>query len=142
VRLRATPLLVFAFLLAAAGCASAGTGTGAPARGDYNVLTRDQMTSVDAGSLYEVVQRLRPRWLTVRGGQSMSGIPTDILVFQNQTNLGTVDALRQLPANTAACLAFLDGPTAAATLPGLGSRHVAGAIVIDTVNPTCAAVRR
>ncbi len=124
---------MLAFLLAAAGCASAGAGTGGPARGDYNVLTQDQMTAVDAGNLYDVVQRLRPRWLTARSGQSMSGIPTDILVFQGQTNLGTVEVLRQLPRSTAARLRFLDGPTAAATLPGLGSRHVAGAIVIDTV---------
>ncbi|HEX6910320.1 MAG TPA: hypothetical protein VF142_07990, partial [Longimicrobium sp.] len=127
----------------AAGCAPAATGTGGPARGDYNVLTRDQMTAVDAGSLYDVVNRLRPRWLQVRGGQSMSGIPTDIMVFQNQTNLGTAEVLRQLPANTAACMRFLDGPTATATLPGLGSRHVAGAIVIHTADPTsCASSRR
>ena len=129
--------------LAAAACAPATTGTGAPARGDYNVLTQDQMTGVDAGSLYDVVERLRPRWLQVRSSQSMSGISTDILVFQNQTNLGTVEALRQLPANAAACMRFLDGPTATATLPGLGSRHVAGAIVIHTSNPaSCASSRR
>jgi hypothetical protein len=133
VRFRATPLLVLAFLLAAAGCASAGSGAGGPARGDYDVLMQDQIASVSVGNLYEAVERLRPRWLTPRGGQSLSGISTDILVFQGQTNLGTVEVLRQLPANTAARLRFLDGPTAAATLPGLGSRHVAGAIVIDTV---------
>lgn len=134
---------MLAFLLAAAGCASASAGTGGPARGDYNVLTQDQMTSVDAGSLYDVVQRLRPRWLQVRSGQSMSSLSTDILVFQNQTNLGTAEVLRQLPANAAACMRFLDGPTATATLPGLGSRHVAGAIVIHTSNPaSCASSRR
>jgi hypothetical protein len=132
VRLRATPLLVLAFLLAAVGCAPAGEGGSGPARGDYNVLTQDQILSVSAASLYEVVQRQRPRWLTPRANQSLAGVGTDILVFQGQTNLGTVEVLRQLPPNTAARLRFLDGPTAAATLPGLGSRHVAGAIIIDT----------
>jgi hypothetical protein len=136
VRLRATPLLVIAFLLAVAGCAPTGEGGASPARGDYNILTQDQILSVGAASLYEVVQRQRPRWLTPRANQSMAGVGTDILVFQGQTNLGTVEVLRQLPPNTAAELQFLDGPTATATLPGLGSRHVAGAIMIHTVPRT------
>lgn len=131
-RLRATPLLVIAFLLAVAGCAPAGEGGSRPARGDYDILTQDQILSVSAASLYEVVQRQRPRWLTPRANQSLAGVGTDILVFQGQTNLGTVEVLRQLPPNTAFRLRFLDGPTAAATLPGLGSRHVAGAIIIET----------
>jgi hypothetical protein len=136
VRLRATPLLVIAFLLAVAGCAPAGEGGSRPARGDYDTLSEDQILSVSAASLYEVVQRQRPRWLTPRANQSLAGVGTDILVFQDQTNLGTVEVLRQLPPNTAKMLKFMDGTTAAASLPGLGSRHVAGAIIIYTVLPS------
>lgn len=132
-RLRATPLLVIAFLLSVAGCATAGQGETRASRGDYNVLTQDQIMSVSVGSLYEVVERQRPRWLTPRATQSFNLLSTEIVVYQGQTLLGTVEVLRQMPPNTAARLRFLDGPTAAATLPGLGSRHVAGAIVIDTV---------
>jgi hypothetical protein len=77
------------------------------------------------------VQRLRPRWLTPRAQQSF-GLSTDILVFQGQTNLGTVEVLRQLTPESAIRLRFIDGSTAAASLPGMGSRHVAGAIVLET----------
>jgi hypothetical protein len=89
--------------------------------------------SVDATNLWEVVRRLRPRWLEVnRRGDRSFGLQTNLVVFQNQTYLGNVDMLRQFSPESAYELEFLDGSTASNTLPGLGSQHVAGAIVIKT----------
>lgn len=98
-----------------------------------DLLTREQIMSVTgATNLYEVVQRLRPRWLDARGGERSFGLSTDIVVYQDQTFLGDVDTLGQLSPNMAWELRWLDGTTASATLPGLGSRHVVGAIILST----------
>ena len=127
--------LLVAVLAAGIGVAcSSATRSGANTRLD--VLTREQIMSVSAASnLYEVVQRLRPRWLDARGGDRSFGLSTDIVVYQNQTFLGDVDTLAQLSPDMAYELRWLDGPTASASLPGLGSRHVAGAIILSTSPP-------
>jgi len=134
-RFRTTPLLVLMFVLSLAACAaSAEPGSSAAVGGDPDVLTQEQITAAGAagnGSLYDVVQRLRPRWLTPRGTQSMGG-GTIIGVYRGQNYLGGVDVLRNELAATAGRLRFLDGAEATASLraPGAGV-HLAGAIVID-----------
>jgi hypothetical protein len=128
-RLRRTPLVLMAITLLASGCASASPGAGT--RSDPDTLTREEIIATGSSNLYDAVQRLRPRWLTPRAQQSF-GSSTDILVFQGQTNLGTVEVLRQLTPESAIRLRFIDGSTAAASLPGIGSRHVAGAIILET----------
>lgn len=114
-----------------AACSSATNSSGGNTRVD--LLTRDQIMSVSGvNNLYEVVKRLRPRWLEPRGGDRSFALPTEIVVFQDQAYLGDVEVLGQLSPEMAYELKWLDGPTASATLPGLGSRHVAGAIVLQT----------
>jgi hypothetical protein len=120
-----------ALLLVLTACAPAATtGSGQ----NSNVLTRDEIMAVEVSTLYDVVQRLRPRWLASRGPRSFgdAGLRTEIVVFQGQTLLGDVEVLRQFSPNMAARLRYMDGATASASLPGLGSRHVEGAIIIDT----------
>ncbi len=123
--------LVFAILLPLAACA----GNPAPAEGTSNPdqLTREEIAGVQgARSLYDVVLQLRPRWLQVRSGERSFGLTTNIVVFQDQSYLGDVDTLRQLSPEVAYGMRWLDGTTASATLSGLGSQHVAGAIIIST----------
>lgn len=109
------------------GCAS----SGARVKYDPNKITRDEIEAADVSTLFEVIQRLRPRWLDVRSSRSF-GNQTRVVVFQDQTLLGGVEVLRQLTADMASELEYLDGPTAANSLPGLGSTHVEGAIIIRT----------
>lgn len=123
-RTRWTAILATLTLMA---CASANTGRGGV---DRNFLARDAITSVDVTTLYQVVQRLRPRWLTVRGSRSFNA-DTDIVVFQEQTLLGGVDILRRLSPDMATSLRYMDGAVASASLPGIGSRHVEAAIIIE-----------
>lgn len=123
--LAAVSLLTVLLLLSA--CAAAGTGE---QRTRQDLITREEIESIDVSNLYDVVQRLRPRWLNVRSSQSF-GLGTDVVVYQGQALLGTADVLRQLGPREAHSLRYLDGATATASLPGLGSRHVAGAIVIQ-----------
>lgn len=97
-----------------------------------DVLTREEIEASGVANLYEAVQRLRPDWL--RGGNmsNFGGGGTGVVVYQNNSPLGGLDGLRQLSPDFAAELRCVDGVTASNTLPGLGSRRVAGAIVIVT----------
>ena len=94
-----------------------------------NVITRAELQDVGVRNAFEAVERLRPRWLTVRGMRSFN-VETEIVVFQDRMFLGGLDLLRTIGIEGIYELRYLDGPTASATLPGLGGRHVEGAIVI------------
>lgn len=113
------------------GCAT----TRNDGQGDSEILTAEQIAGVQgARNLYDVVQRLRPRWLTIRAEfRSITGESAQILVYQDKSRLGGVGMLRQLDPAVAHELRYLDGPTASGTLPGIGmGTHVAGAIIVVT----------
>jgi hypothetical protein len=120
-----------ALALVISACASTGGGE---TRYRSDELTREEIMSVDVRDLYEVVQRLRPRWLTAdrRHGDTPWLRQMGVVVYQGQTQLGDINVLKQLSPDAAYKLKWLDGSTASATLPGLGSTTVAGAIVIST----------
>lgn len=122
--------LVLIGLLAVGACASA-SGTGVRPRQD--VITAAEIEATRVSNLFELVQRLRPRWLELRSPQSFTS-NTLIVVYQGQSYLGGVDILRQFGKESAHRLIYLDGPTASATLPGLGTRQVEGAIVINPLD--------
>ncbi len=121
-------------MLAFTGACAANREAGSGAQQDR--ITNDELSTIQGvRNLWDVVERLRPRWLEVRAGDRSFAIGTGkatIVVFQDQSYLGDVDMLRQLSPDVAYDLQFLDGPTASSTLSGLGSQHVAGAIVIHT----------
>jgi hypothetical protein len=127
-------VLLLLALASVGGCAPATAegGAEAPARGRSNEITRAELEGHAALSLYDVVQRLRPQWLTGRPPRDWQGTVPPVVVYMNQSHLGGVDALRQVQPATAQRVRFLDPATAAATLPGLGSRQVSGAIVVIT----------
>lgn len=97
-----------------------------------DVITRAEIAQSGASNLYDVVQRLRPGWLRGGAASNLSGGGQGYAVYQNNTALGGLEALRQLSAEYAEELRFLDGSTATNTLPGLSGRRVAGAIVVVT----------
>lgn len=115
--------------VATTGCATAATSTGR----SQTVITQEELAATNVNTLYDAINRLRPRWLTVRSTQTLGGAgATAILVYQNQARLGGVEILRELDRRSAVWLEYLDGPTASATLPGIGSQDVEGAIIIHT----------
>jgi hypothetical protein len=115
-----------------AGCASASggeQGSGALS----NVLTREEILSVEAANLYDLINRLRPRWLHVRSNRSFS-METEIAVLQNDVYLGPAgEALRQMSPELAFEIEYLEGARAATAIPGLMSgRHIEAAIIVRT----------
>ena len=135
------PLLLSCTVAVLAGCApataeggaSAGASAGATsgARIRANVITRAEIEGSGTTNLFDAIQRLRPQWLRNAAQTNYGGGGTELVVYQNTTLLGGVEALRQIAPGYAENVRYLDASTATNTLPGLGSRRVAGAIVIE-----------
>jgi hypothetical protein len=119
----------FAMVTALAGCASGG---GSGSSGDRNRITAEEFGSVDVSTLYEVVQRLRPRWLEVRSPRGIGGVDTEVVVFLDRTYVGGVDELRRMGTEVAVWLQYRSGSDVAGELFVPGDRHVEGAIIIHS----------
>jgi hypothetical protein len=124
----------FQLVLAAAlplmvACVS-GSGLDAP-RPSSSVITRTELVDIDVRNVYEAIDRLRPLWLRVRGGARSFDTPTQVAVFQDDTYLGSLDVLERMGTEGIYSIRYVDGPTAQATLSGIGNRHIQGAIVIS-----------
>jgi hypothetical protein len=114
------------------GCATTRSDGGESGSYRFDLITREELLDVQGvQNLYEVVQRLRPRWLTVRAGDRSFGMTTEIAVYQGQTYMGDIETLRQMGPTLPYQMRWMDGQTAMTTLPGLGSgKHLAGAIIL------------
>lgn len=123
-------LLASAF---AAGCAS--TGGTQSEEGSSTRLTREQIMGAEATNLYDVIRRLRPRWLQVRSTRSFQ-METLIAVMQNDMYLGDASTLKEMAPELAYEIEYMDGARAANVLPGLMSgQHVEAAIIVHTRPP-------
>jgi hypothetical protein len=118
-----------------AGCAATNSSGGGSSLSD--TITREEILGTEGvRNMYELVQRLRPRWLTIRAGDRSFGMAVEIAVYQGQSYLGDAETLRQLGPTMAYQLDYLDGQKAMNTLPGVSpGKHYAGAIIIRTAAP-------
>jgi hypothetical protein len=115
-------------------CASSGSSNQRSRNSNTISATEmDQARREGMRDLYEVVERVRPRWLRVRTDPSFN-LQTLVVVYQNESKLGGVDALRGYPLTSVNSLRYLDAAQAG-LLPGAGGgvgAHLEGAIVINT----------
>lgn len=118
-----------------AACASHTPGAAGPSPSYSNVITREELQTLSARTLYEAIQQLRPRWLQVVGGPRSFSIETAVVVFQDNMQLGSQEVLRQMGVEGIYQISYMDGATAKASLPGLGDRHLQGAILISMHPP-------
>lgn len=126
-------IMVMAVLFAVplGACASAGSGSSTT----YNRISAEEIAEMkgQVGNLYDLVNRLRPRWLQVRArDRSFTGGEQEVVVYQDQSLLGGIEMLQGLGLDMPLYLSYLDGAQATAQLPGLGSRRIEGAIIIHT----------
>jgi hypothetical protein len=97
-----------------------------------SIITPEEIVNSNASNLYDVVQRLRPGWLTGRGVHNFSGQTGGIVVYQDAVRMGGVSALRDMGLEYVVSLQYVDAATAA-TLPGIRPREIpSGAIVVNT----------
>jgi len=122
-------LVLLLALLGALGCGTASRGQ--VGGRNPNVITAaeiEQQRQAGMRDLYELVQLRRPRWLEIRTDRSLK-LETTILVYHGEARLGGVEVLQGYPLTGVASLRYLDAAQAG-LLPGAGSVHVQGAIVI------------
>ena len=125
-------------LLYVPACASSGGGT-APSK--VRESSPDRLTSVEieattgAQTAYDLIRRLRPRWLQAGPTGSIgAGRPTSqvLLVYLDGNRLGTAEALRTLSTSGIKSMQYYDAVRAATILREIGSEPISGAIVITT----------
>lgn len=104
---------------------------GTPARADPRFISLAEIRNSGEANAYDVVQALRPLWLSKRGPQSIQ-FDRDILVYMGSAQIGELSSLRQIAAASVASMQFLD---AKAANYRFGMGHPNGAIVISTEFP-------
>lgn len=130
-------LTLAAILSTAAGCATAGPSTtSSTSRTNPDVISTAEIDAApNIRDAYDLVQRLRPSWLNkgrASGGRLSTASMAGLVVYLDNARLGGLEALSAIPATGIASIRFMDAATATASLPGLGSSIVAGAIVIHS----------
>jgi hypothetical protein len=105
-----------------------------PAKRQTNVITKDEIQAIqsEAADAYQVVERLRPQFLRVRGGapRTEAGAePVEIKVVVDNAGRGGLEQLRQIPSNTIKEIRFLNGTDASIQY---GTNYGAGAILVTT----------
>jgi hypothetical protein len=118
-------------LLMVVASACAGSGNSDGTRGSSNRLAQADLAATGVPTLYDAVQRLRPRWLDARSSRSFTAA-TEVGVVMNRTYLGSVEELRRMGIDVASSLEYMDGARAAGMFRLPGDRHFAGVIVIHT----------
>jgi hypothetical protein len=127
-------------LIACAPPAPAATGA-TPETGNRNrsVLTTEELRSGNDQTLFDVVQRLRPDWLRLRGSTSIAAgrtgaLDADVIqVYLDQIRVGGPEALKQLSVSRAMSLKFY---TPGEAQQRFGNGNVNGAIQVVTAPPS------
>lgn len=118
--------LAVAAILVLAGCSSAGPGKPRPSNPD--LITQAEITRAGVSNAYDLVQKLRPIWLTKRGEGSFFQ-QSDVVIYLDGTRLGGPDSLKEINSTDIESLRFLDARQATVRF---GSGHVHGAILVKT----------
>ena len=122
---RLIPLL--AVLLAA--CTGGGGAETVPApRASSRLISGEEIEATQATNAYDLVQRLRPRWLVKTSTLSIRA-EGDIVVYFNEQRLGGPESLRGLETGNIREIRWLD-PNAATARFGINHGH--GAIQVIT----------
>jgi hypothetical protein len=126
--------LYVAALAAILGCATGAPGTSSPPASSRSssVLTAEQIASfgVEGRSAYDLVSRLRPKWLVIRGVQSiaMASDSTEFaLVMVDDHPVGRIGALRDIQAYQVDGMRYYDVGEAGGKF---GSRGASGVIEV------------
>jgi hypothetical protein len=132
-----------AIVVAATACASSGATTAKTdvAGGKQSQTSSpDYVTSIEiektaADNAFELISRLRPRWLTSPGGATKlgGGATTSVVaVYLDGFRVGVKENLKSISSSGIVSMRWYDAARAATILHEVGSEPIAGAIVINT----------
>ena len=103
--------------------------TAAKLRRDPDLISQLEIAAAgDAQTAFEIVKRLRPNWLNVRGPSSINLPTPDVVVYVNGVQRGGPDTLKDLPTTGLNEIRHLRG-TEATQRFGMG--HENGAILVS-----------
>ncbi len=128
--------LIAALMLVAAGCASSGTSTSSTSAAGQNpmLITTAEIDSSNQRNAYDVVERLRPSWISRARTSKVSVFSGDttgmVAVYLDDLRQGNIEALKEIPVAQIGSIQWLDAASARATLPGMGMEIISGAIVV------------
>ena len=126
VRRTTKSLLLLALFAAITACGPARSLPG----GSSDLITRSQIERLADRTAFDLVQLLRPRWLTARvRGTPGNPTPAYAQVYVDGLRYGPRESLYQIPTNTIERIDYL-GSLDATTLYGTG--HMGGAIRVFT----------
>jgi hypothetical protein len=110
-------------------CASGGEPR---ARGNPDLITRDQIETSSAPNAYELVRQVRPQWLRGRGTTSLQGgdVPLPV-IYVGEMRHGELESLRVFELSSLQELRYISA-TAATTRYGSG--HGGGVIRVTLRN--------
>lgn len=116
-----------AALLVLAACA---TSVGGSARGARNVITAQEIATTTAQDAYDVIARLRPRWLQSRGAASIRDpAPQLPVVYVDRIRMGGLEVLRTLNITDILELRYYSASDATTRY---GTDHAGGVIEVYT----------
>jgi hypothetical protein len=109
------------------GACAAAAGTPGSSRPNPNVISRAEIEREGPSSVFDLIQKLRPLWLSARASSFTQD--TSVVVYLDGTRMGGPEALREVSTPNVEKVEFLDAGRATARF-GVG--HVNGAILITT----------
>jgi hypothetical protein len=131
IRARLFSLAICAVLSSA--CASS-PSSGAPAtqqqarpRGQRDLITLDELATIDVQNALQAVQRLRPNFLRFPGAMSITQGQAQVVVYVESTRMGGPDMLQQIPITEVKEIRYLSATDATQRY---GTGHTAGAIIV------------
>ena len=123
--------LYVAALAAILGCATGTAGTSSPSAGSRSgsVLTAEQIAAfgVEGRSAFDLVSRMRPKWLVIRGVQSIAQASDSTefaLVMVDDHPVGRIGALRDIQAYQVESMRYYDVGEAGGKFGGRGASGV------------------
>ncbi len=115
-------------------CASSGGSRTTVQSSSADYVTSIEIAATGANNAYDLINRLRPRWLRTQAPGSIgAGVRSQVVaVYLDGVRLGGLDALRSLSTAGIKTMQYYDATRAATVLRDPGSEPIAGAIVINT----------
>lgn len=119
------PRLALLCVLGLAACSAAPRGS----MRSSNVITREELESVQVSSAYDAVQRLRPQWISRPLAPTGQPGGNPVLVYVDRHQVGTLDELRHMTIDQIEVMEFV---SAADATTRYGTGHTSGIVEVTS----------